>query len=139
MMQQAAPPPQTTPSAEPAQKVFKVYVDDKEVIFGNGGVRTFGGRTFVPFRPLFEAIGAEVEYDLVHKRVTATKDNNEVQLTIGDRIARKNGAEITMEAAPILLKATTYVPLRFVAESLDAEVNFDGAAGTIHIKTNADQ
>ncbi|HLO99856.1 MAG TPA: copper amine oxidase N-terminal domain-containing protein [Fimbriimonas sp.] len=130
--------PQTPAPAKPAEKVFKVYVDTKEVMFVNGGVRTFGGRTFVPFRPLFEAIGAEVEYDLVHKRVTATKDNNEVQLTIGDLIARKNGAEITMEAAPILLKGTTYVPLRFVAESLEAKVDFDGAAGTIHITTGVD-
>lgn len=130
--------PQTTEPAKPAEKVIKVFVDTKEVTFGNGGVRTFGGRTFVPFRPLFEAIGAEVEYDLVHKRVTATKDNNEVQLTIGELIARKNGAEITMEAAPILLKGTTYVPLRFVAESLEAKVDFDGAAGTIHITTGVD-
>jgi Copper amine oxidase N-terminal domain len=129
----------TTPA--PAVKVAKqeksmrVIVDDKEVNFGANGVRTFGGRTFVPFRALFEALGSEVEYDLVHKKVTATKGNNEIELTVGEKIARKNGAEITMEAAPQLVKATTYVPLRFVAESLDAEVEFDGAAGVIKITT----
>ncbi len=114
---------------------MRVIVDDKEVNFGANGVRTFGGRTFVPFRALFEALGSEVDYDLVHKKVTATKGNNEIELTVGEVIARKNGAEITMEAAPQLVKATTYVPLRFVAESLDAEVDFDGAAGVIKITT----
>lgn len=132
MQQDTAP---TTPVKSPQQKSMRVIVDEKEVSFGANGVRTFGGRTFVPFRPLFESLGAEVEYDLVHKKVTATKDNNEVELTIGDKIARKNGAEITMEAPPQLLKGTTYVPLRFVAESLDADVDFDGANGVINIKT----
>ena len=133
------PPSAGAPAKAPAppkqDKSMRVIVDDKEVNFGANGVRTFGGRTFVPFRALFEALGSEVEYDLVHKRITATKGNNEIQLTIGDVIARKNGAEITMEAAPQLVKATSYVPLRFVAESLDATVNFDGVAGTITIVT----
>jgi hypothetical protein len=140
-VQGAAQGTETRPTSAPAkpeqrqEKTMKVIVDDKEVNFGANGVRTLGGRTFVPFRPLFESMGCEVEYDLVHKKVTATKDNNEIELTIGERIARKNGAEITMEAPPQILKATTYVPLRFVAESLDAEVNYDGAAGVITIKT----
>ena len=128
-------PPEPAIKVQAKKPSMKVIVDDKEINFGANGVRTFGGRTFVPFRALFEALGSEVEYDLVHKRITATKGNNEIILTIGDVIARKNGAEITMEAAPQLLKATSYVPLRFVAESLDAEVDFDGAAGVITIKT----
>ncbi|MEI7986675.1 MAG: copper amine oxidase N-terminal domain-containing protein [Armatimonadota bacterium] len=130
------PPAPTTPLKVVKQvKSMRVIVDDKEVSFGANGVRTFGGRTFVPFRALFEALGSEVDYDLVHKKVTATKGNNEIELTVGEVIARKNGAEITMEAAPQLVKATTYVPLRFVAESLDAEVDYDGAAGVIKITT----
>ena len=130
------PPAPTTPLKVVKQvKSMRVIVDDKEVNFGANGVRTFGGRTFVPFRALFEALGSEVDYDLVHKKVTATKGNNEIELTVGEVIARKNGAEITMEAAPQLVKATTYVPLRFVAESLDANVDFDKAAGVITITT----
>ena len=138
----ASPPSAGAPAQAPAapkspkqEKSIKVIVDDKEVNFGSNGVRTFGGRTFVPFRALFEALGSEVEYDLVHKKITATKGNIEIELTIGELIARKNGAEITMEAAPQLVKATSYVPLRFVAESLEADVNYDGAAGVITIKT----
>lgn len=114
-----------------------VIVDEKEVSFGENGVRTIGGRTFVPFRALFEAMGAEVEYDLVHKKVTATKDNNEIELTVGELIARKNGAEITMEAAPQIINKSTYVPLRFVAESLDAKVDFDGPGNKITIVTKS--
>ena len=135
----------TPPSAAPPRvlvikqaRPMRVVVDDKEINFGANGVRTFGGRTFVPFRALFEALGCEVEYDLVHKKITATKGNIEIELTIGELIARKNGAEITMEAAPQLVKATSYVPLRFVAESLEAEVVYDGPGGLITIKTKGD-
>lgn len=131
----AGAPPQAGAPAPSQSKTMRVIVDDHELNFGGNGVRTFGGRTFVPFRVLFEALGAEVEYDLVHKKVTATKDNNEIELMIGDRIARKNGAEITMEAAPQLVNKTTYVPLRFVAESLDAQVDYDGPGGIIRINT----
>jgi hypothetical protein len=131
------------PAAKPQKKApkqasMKVIVDETEVNFGANGVRTFGGRTFVPFRPLFEALGSEVEYDLVHKTVKATKGNTLIELTIGEVIGKKNGAEITMEAAPILLNKTTYVPLRFVAESLDAKVNYDGPGGIINITTKGD-
>ncbi len=135
--QDTTKPAQSVPAPKAArqEKSMKVIVDEKEVNFGSNGVRTFGGRTFVPFRALFEALGSEVDYDLVHKKITATKGNIEIELTIGEVIARKNGAEITMEAAPQLVKATSYVPLRFVAESLDAEVNFDGTAGVITIST----
>lgn len=129
-------PPQTAPKA-PAKPAMTVIVDEKEVSFGENGVRTIGGRTFVPFRALFEAMGAEVEYDLVHKKVTATKDNNEIELTVGELIARKNGAEITMEAAPQIINKSTYVPLRFVAESLDAKVDFDGPGNKITIVTKS--
>lgn len=138
-VQDPTSPPQAAPPVKVVkqEKSMRVIVDDKEVNFGANGVRTFGGRTFVPFRPLFEALGSEVEYDLVHKKVTATKDNNLIELTIGDKIARKNGAEIMMEAAPQLLNKTTYVPLRFVAESLDAEVDYNGATGVITIDTKS--
>jgi len=131
----AGAPQQTKPVSPKQVKPIRVMVDDKEINFGANGVRVLGGRTFVPFRPLFEAMGAEVDYDLVHKKVTATKDNNEVELTIAERIARKNGAEITMEAPPQIINKTTYVPLRFVAESLDADVEFDGPGNLITIHT----
>lgn len=133
----AVPPPQAKPKSPKEVKPIKVFIDDKEINFGANGVRVLGGRTFVPFRPLFEAMGAEVEYDLVHKKVTATKDNNEIELTIAERIARKNGAEITMEAPPQIINKTTYVPLRFVAESLDADVDYNGEGGVITIKTKS--
>jgi len=118
-----------------AKKTIKVIVDGKELVFGANGPREIMGRTMVPFRPLFESLGADVEYDLIHKQVTAEKENIRFELMIGEKVAKRNGAEIRMEVAPVLIKGTTFVPLRFVAEALDAEVDFNAVDQIITITT----
>lgn len=124
-----------SPAVAGQQKAIQVIVDGDIVNFANEKPQSFGGRTLVPMRPIFEALGAEVDYDLVHKRIFARKDNLEIELTIGDLIAKKNGAEITMDVAPLLRKGSTLVPLRFVAESLEADVTYDKVKNLITIST----
>ena len=121
-----------------AKKTIKVIVDGKELVFGANGPREIMGRTMVAFRPLFESLGADVEYDLIHKQVTAEKENIRFELMIGEKVAKRNGAEIRMEVAPVLIKGTTFVPLRFVAEALDAEVDFNAVDQIITITTEED-
>jgi hypothetical protein len=121
-----------------AKKAIKVIVDGKELVFGANGPREIMGRTMVPFRPLFESLGADVEYDLIHKQVTAEKENIRFELMIGEKVAKRNGAEIRMEVAPVLIKGTTFVPLRFVAEALDAEVDFNAVDQIVTITTEED-
>ena len=121
-----------------SKKTIKVIVDGKELVFGANGPREIMGRTMVPFRPLFESLGADVEYDLIHKQVTAEKENIRFELMIGEKVAKRNGAEIRMEVAPVLIKGTTFVPLRFVAEALDAEVDFNAVDQIITITTEED-
>lgn len=133
----SAAAPQAT-EVKQETKAIKVLVDGEEVKFGTAGPRAIGGATMVPFRPLFEALGANVEYDLVHKIVKANKENNEIELQIGERIGKKNGAEITMGNPPVLIKGVTYVPLRFVAEALEAKVDYDKATQVITIDTSGD-
>ena len=121
-----------------AKKTIKVIIDGNELVFGANGPREIMGRTMVPFRPLFESLGADVEYDLIHKQVTAEKENIRFELMIGEKVAKRNGAEIRMEVAPVLIKGTTFVPLRFVAEALDAEVDFNAVDQIITITTEED-
>jgi hypothetical protein len=141
-VQDETPP---TPPAPPAKKeeagkkqapAIKVFVDGEEVNFALEKPQSVAGRTLVPMRPIFEALGATVDYDIVHRRILARRENQEIELTIGEKIARKNGAEITMDVAPTLKKGSTLVPLRFVAESLDAKVNYDNKTQEIRISTD---
>ncbi len=54
----------------------------------------------------------------------ATADPVVVILTVGSRLARVNGVEVTLAAAPVVRRDRTLVPLRFVGESLGAFVDW---------------
>lgn len=73
-------------------------------------------RTMVPVRRLAELIGAEVSYDGTTRQVTMKRAGNTIQMTIGQRIARKNGTAFEMDVAPYIENGRTYVPIRYIAE-----------------------
>lgn len=56
------------------------------------------------------------------KQVTVKGKDTSLQLTIGNKAARKNGAAVTLSTAPFIHKGKTMIPLRFVAEALDGSV-----------------
>ncbi len=93
------------------------------------------GRTFVPFRAIFEKMGAEIQWDAGTQMITATRGNTTVKLTIGSSTAMVNGQARTMDAAPYIDKefGRTLVPLRFVGEAFGATVNYDSATTAITI------
>jgi hypothetical protein len=84
------------------------------------------GITRVPMRAIFEALGAEVEYDAKTKNITARKGNTIIKLVAGSSTATINGKEITLTASVENKNGSTMVPLRFVSEALGAEVIWDG-------------
>jgi len=112
-----------------------VTVDGKPVAFRTAPPQTVKGRVMVPLRGVFEAIGAYVEYDPANRLITARRNNEDVQLRVGDPIARKNGAEILMDVKPSVVRGTTLVPLRFLTEALGAKVNFDKPNNRVDIST----
>lgn len=79
-------------------------------------------RTFVPFRALGEAIGAEVVWDNDARTVTYTLGKTEIVMTIGETSYTVNGEEKTMDVAPEITGDRTYVPVRFVGEALGFKV-----------------
>lgn len=93
------------------------------------------GTTFVPMRAIFEALGASIDWDNDTRTVTSVKDGNEISLTIDSDIATKNGITRIISKAPRISYDYTMVPLRFVCESLDCAVYWDGATQTIDITT----
>ena len=79
-------------------------------------------RTYVPFRALGEALGAEVVWDNDARTVTYTLGKTEVVMTIGETTYTVNGEEKTMDVAPEITNDRTYVPVRFVGEALGFKV-----------------
>lgn len=96
------------------------------------------GRTLVPLRVIFEAMGAAVAWDNTTQTVTGKTLEKEVSLKIGSDKATINGAPYYIDVAAKTLNGRTLVPLRFVAESLGAYVEWDGTTNTATIYDNAD-
>lgn len=82
------------------------------------------GRTLVPLRGIFEALGAEISWDNNTRTVTGYKEGITVILPIGSRYPTVNGVPIEIDVAGTLLDGRTMVPARFIAESLNADVQW---------------
>ncbi|MGI5839629.1 MAG: stalk domain-containing protein [bacterium] len=92
------------------------------------------GRTFVPVRFIGEALGATVEWLAASKQVVIRDGGTEIILTIGSKTVLVNGEAQAIDCSPVVLPpGRTFVPLRFVSETLGASVDYDGAAKQITI------
>jgi len=93
------------------------------------------GSVMVPMRGIFESLGAKVTWDSKTEQVTAMRGRTEVLLKVGDRNATVNGKRMTLESAPHMYQNAVFVPLRFVSESLGANVKWDASAHRVMIAT----
>ncbi len=97
---------------------------DGQPLYLNPGPIERAGRVFVPLRSIFERLGASVVYQ--NGQINSTKGSTSVSLNIGSQQATVNGQAQVLDVAPFIVGATTYVPLRFVAQSLGAVVDYNG-------------
>jgi hypothetical protein len=119
-------------------QVYSLIYSDIKVLFNNKNlsfdVPPFieNSRTMVPLRAIFEALGAEVKWDGDTKTVTAKKNGTEIKLVI-DGAAYKNGELMELDTPAKIINNRTVVPLRFVAESFECQVTWDGDTRTVII------
>lgn len=92
------------------------------------------GRTLVPLRAIFEALGAEVAWDGKTRTITGRKGDVTVKLVVRQKTAYVNGRAITLDVPPKIVNGRTMVPLRFVGESLGARVEWDGVKRVVIVR-----
>jgi len=91
------------------------------------------GRTVVPFRALSETMGAQVDWNAETKTITMAKEGKTVEMTIGNNVAKVDGKDVNLDVAPQIIDGRTVVPLRFVGEGLDTNVEYDAATSIIKV------
>ncbi len=102
---------------------YPVYVDHVQCASAVAKNNT----TFLPMRVIFETCGAKVDWYPEGKQILATRqDGSQLSMRVGSKTATEVGANTTytLAYAPYVENGVTYVPLRFVAESLHAQVNW---------------
>ncbi|MDP3058145.1 MAG: stalk domain-containing protein, partial [bacterium] len=96
------------------------------------------GRTLVPFRVIFEALGAKVEWNAAINQVAGYTGPLFVLLNPGSTAAWVTGKLSTLDVGPVIISGRTMVPLRFVAEALGAQVEWQAITRTVAITYAAD-
>lgn len=112
-----------------------VHLDDQPLSFSDARPLMRENRTFVPFRAIFEGMGATVSWDQESRTVTAKRSDRTVKLTIGRKAVTvdRAGADrsFSTDAAPFIEGGRTYVPVRFAAQALGAAVGWDNDTNTV--------
>lgn len=113
---------------------INLYVGDEKLELQNKPV-LLDGNTLVPVRAIFENLGATVDWNAANKTVTGKTADKIIILVIDDNKAYVNGTSIELAAPAKIINGSTYVPVRFVAESLGAEVNWDNNTKSVLVNS----
>lgn len=112
-----------------------VYVDGEPVTF-DVEPRIIGGRTMVPIRAIFEALGADVEWNNETRTATAIKDGFVVSHIMGEKIIYIGDSDfVEMDVASINIGGRILVPARFAAEAFACLVDWDNTTRTAIIQS----
>jgi len=112
----------------------EAYVDQSKVILDAPPVIQ-NGRTLVPLRFLGENLDARVDWDGTEQKITMTQYSKVIELWINQTycFVNKIRQELPSSVPPKIIHNRTFIPLRFVSETLNAEVLWDGKKQTITV------
>lgn len=95
--------------------------------------QTIDNRTMVPLRAIFEALGAEIEWNGETRTVTSVKDDTTVSLTVGENAITVNGEVKELDVPAQIKDNRTLVPVRAISEAFGCDVAWDGETRTVTI------
>jgi len=122
-------------SADPSLTVL-----DVENIYFTGGKMKFDrppvikdGRTLVPIRSISTALGADVTWNSDEHTAIIVYGGTTIEFNIENDIVYLNGQEAQIDVPAEIMKGRIVVPLRFVIENMDLEVEYEEETQTIII------
>jgi N-acetylmuramoyl-L-alanine amidase len=121
------------PEAEPPPVTLRI---DGQFIPTDVAPVIVEGRTLVPARAVFEALGGSVLWDdsaYPVQTVSVSCYETVVNLVIGSATAVVNGAETQLDVPAQIVNDRTLIPVRFVSESLGFVVRWDEAGRIVDI------
>jgi hypothetical protein len=127
------------------QKVLRFYID-KLGYYINGGIQSMDTspiireeRTLLPIRFVAEPLGAAVGWNGNEQKVTVSLKDKIIDLWIGKATAMVNGVSVPIDKSnsnvkPIVIPpGRTMLPLRFIAENLGCNVDWESASQMVTV------
>jgi len=90
-------------------------------------------RTMAPIRAIAEAMGGSAGWESTERKATVTANGHEVAMWIGKKDITADGEAEKMDVAPLIKNDRTFLPIRFVAENIEAPVAWIGSTQEIVI------
>lgn len=127
------------PDSLPKDGAVKVVVDRQQIAF-EAQPEIVNGRTMVPIRAITEALGYKVTFDDAARAVQLAKDGETIELYIGKTGIKRTaaGQEATVKSTdvePFISQNLTFVPVRFFAEEIGMDVQWDEATRTAILRS----
>jgi len=97
--------------------------------------RIVGGRLLVPVVRIYSALGISVARD--GNTLIASAPSQRITLRVGSARATVDARTVVMDSPAVEIDGATYVPLRFVADSLGAQVSYDSKAERVEVISTA--
>lgn len=92
-------------------------------------------RTLVPARFVAEELGLHVQWNRQSNQVTLSNHTDTIILTIGQSSALVNGKSIPFDTPAVIKEERTMIPLRFISEAFDAEIDWIGERNLVVVTT----
>ena len=90
-------------------------------------------RTLLPLRAVVEGLGGSVTWEEETQTAIFAKGEKVIFMTIGSKTAFVNTTEYTLDTEPVIIDGRTMLPIRFVAENLGFQVEWDENTRTITV------
>lgn len=95
---------------------------------------TIEGSILVPFRDVFEGLGAEITWDPVSRTGIAKVGDFRVVSAVGERFLIINGERRDMAVETQIIENKIFVPIRAAAEALNCTVTYDAATSAVVVE-----
>ena len=115
-----------------SEEKIKVYVNGRRILF-DADPMLVNGRTMVPVRAIFEALGATVTWDNNTRTAVGVLGDTTIKITIDQAYLLKNGEQVSLDSPALLSSGRTYVPVRAIAESYNCNVDWINDTKTVTI------
>ncbi|WP_026477265.1 stalk domain-containing protein [Alkaliphilus transvaalensis] len=112
--------------------VINIFVNNTQLMLDEPPVK-INNRILVPVRAVMEALGANVSWDASNRVVTAKNHDTIVTMPIDSAIVYKNDLSVPLDVPAQIINGRTFIPFRFISESLGADVHWDSKNQTVLI------
>lgn len=103
---------------------IRVYVHGSQIQFTQLPILE-DGNTLVELRPIFDALGFQVQWNGETQTITSTLFWTKIVMKVNSTEASVYEESVTLPIAPRIIQDTVFVPLRFIVDSIGGDLTWD--------------